>query len=133
MNDRLSRRRPLSTAVAAADYGEDAVVVAVFGELDAASTSRLQERLAEAFAARPRAILVEAAEVTFCSAGILSLLLAAADNARTAGIPFAVHTHSRSMLRPVRLLGLEKALPTHGNSADAREWLQTAGRLGRCP
>jgi anti-sigma B factor antagonist len=109
---------------------DDARVVQVAGELDSASNPSLRARLTEAVAGRPRAILVDATAVTFCSAGSLSALLSAADDARAAGVPFAVYTRAPAILRPVRLLGLGGTLLVHRDPADVHTWLDTADHAG---
>jgi anti-anti-sigma factor len=107
--------------------GPGALVVSVQGELDAAGDPALRARLADAVAVRPEAIVVDATEVTFCSAGALSAFLSAADAAREAGIPFALHTRAHAVLHPVRLLELDERLPIHRGPAEVSAWLKTAG------
>jgi anti-sigma B factor antagonist len=113
-----------------AEAGTGTLVVSVAGELDTATDASLRARLADAVASHPRAIVVDATEVTFCSAGGLSAFLSAAEEARKAGIRFALHTRAHAVLRPVRLLGLEEVLPIHRSPAEVRTWLDPAGPDG---
>lgn len=51
----------------------------------------------------------------------LAILVSTSADARAAGVPFAVITRRRAMLRPAAALGLERVLPVHGGLAEALE------------
>ena len=101
----------------------DAAVLSATGELDISVTGRLAGLIERELAFRPRALVVDASAVTFCAARALTVLLTSAADAHEAGVPFAVVTRSRAVLRPLGVLGLERALPLHADLAEALAWL----------
>lgn len=107
--------RTLITATA------DETVVAVSAELDRRSTSRLRDVLAEETALAPPVLIVDLSELTFCSVSGLEVLLEAARAADRAGVAFAVVAAHRAVLRPLRVLGLDRELRVAGRLADAVE------------
>jgi anti-anti-sigma factor len=96
-------------------------IVAVTGELDLPVTDRLAARLGEELDLAPRALVIDLTHLAFCSARGLSVVLDAVAAARARGIPVAVVAAGRAVLRPVRALGLEDALPLYRTLADAEE------------
>ncbi|MFE3173953.1 STAS domain-containing protein [Amycolatopsis sp. NPDC059090] len=96
-------------------------VVAVSAELDLRSTDRLREVLADETALRPLALIVDATEVTFCSVSGLEVLTGAARAADAAGVAFAVVAAGRAVLRPLRVLGLDREMRVVERLADAVE------------
>jgi anti-anti-sigma factor len=100
--------------------------VAVTGELDLAVTGRLAAQLDEELGLAPRSLVIDLTRLGFCAARGLTVVLEAVATAHAAGIPVAVVADSRPVLRPVRALGLDRALPLHRSLADAHEWLAIA-------
>ncbi|MBB1158265.1 STAS domain-containing protein [Amycolatopsis dendrobii] len=96
-------------------------VVAVFAELDQRSTDRLRDVLSEEIALGPPALVVDVSGLTFCSVSGLEVLIEAARGAELAGIAFVVVAAQRAVLRPLRLLGLDRALRVVERLADAVE------------
>ncbi|GAA1024737.1 MULTISPECIES: STAS domain-containing protein [Amycolatopsis] len=96
-------------------------VVAVSAELDLRSTDRLREVLADETALRPLVLIVDATEVTFCSVSGLEVLTGAARAADAAGVAFAVVAAGRAVLRPLRVLGLDREMRVVERLADAVE------------
>jgi anti-sigma B factor antagonist len=96
-------------------------VVAVTGELDLARTDRLASLLGEELDLAPRALVIDLTGLAFCSARGLGVVLDAVSAARAAGVPVAVVAEGRAVLRPIKALGLEGALPLHRTLADATE------------
>lgn len=96
-------------------------VVAVTGELDLARTGRLASLLGEELDLAPRALVIDLTGLAFCSARGLGVVLDAVSAARAAGVGVAVVAEGRAVLRPVKALGLEDALPLHRTLADATE------------
>ncbi|SEF37760.1 anti-anti-sigma factor [Amycolatopsis pretoriensis] len=72
---------------------------------------------------------LDLAEVAFCSSGGLSVLLDAITEAHARGIPCAVIATQRAVVRPIRLLHLDRVLPLHSDRADAEAWLSLVARL----
>ncbi|WP_103349856.1 STAS domain-containing protein [Amycolatopsis sp. CA-128772] len=103
--------------------------VAVAGELDLTVIDRLQARLTEELQLQPAALIIDLACVEFCSCGGLAVLLHAVTTAHDAGIPCAIVAASRPVLRPVRLLNLDRNLPIHPDRADVEQWLSLLARL----
>ncbi|MET9266429.1 STAS domain-containing protein [Amycolatopsis sp. NPDC004079] len=107
--------RTLITATA----GE--TVVAVSAELDVRSTARLREVLAGEMALRPPALIADVSALTFCSVSGLEVLTDAARAADAAGIAFVVVAGQRAVLRPLRVLGLDREFRVVERLADAIE------------
>lgn len=97
----------------------DETVVTVSAELDLRSTTRLRDALSDETALRPRALIVDVTSVTFCSVSGLEVLMRAARAAETAGVPFVLVAGQRAVLRPLRVLGLDKELRVVERLADA--------------
>jgi anti-anti-sigma factor len=89
----------------------EATTVAIRGEIDLPVLGRLRTRLGEEIDLAPRALVLDLSEVTFCGAGGITELLVAASEAHVSGVPFAIVAAGRAVLRPVRVLGLERLLP----------------------
>jgi anti-anti-sigma factor len=101
----------------------DATVLSATGELDISVTDHLAGLIERELSLRPRALVVDASAVTFCAARALTVLLGSAADAHAAGVPFAVVTRSRAVLRPLSVLGLERVLPLHADLAEALAWV----------
>ncbi|MFJ7216042.1 STAS domain-containing protein [Amycolatopsis sp. NPDC098790] len=107
---------PSRTAITAT---AERTVVTVTGDLDLARTDRLASLLCEELDLAPRALVIDLTGLAFCSARGLGVLLEAVSVARAADVPVAVVAEGRAVLRPVRVLGLEDALPLHRTLAEA--------------
>jgi anti-anti-sigma factor len=107
----------------------EAAVVAAAGELDVSVAGALAGSLGRALVRRPPVLVVDAAAVTFCAARVLTVLVQAAADAHAAGVPFVLVTEQRSVLRPLRALGLERVLPVYRDLAEALSWLALLPRL----
>jgi anti-sigma B factor antagonist len=104
-------------------------VLAAAGELDMTVTDELAELLNREVAARPPVLAIDAAEVTFCAARVLTVLVNAATDAHAAGVPFVLVTRRRPVLRPLTALGLEVVLPAYREIGEALAWLELLPRL----
>ncbi|ATY11892.1 anti-sigma factor antagonist [Amycolatopsis sp. AA4] len=105
----------------------DETVVSVSGELDRRSTDRLRDVLAGETALGPPRLVADVSGLTFCSVGGLEVLTDAAREAGQAGVAFVVVAAGRAVLRPLRVLGLDRELRVVGCLADAAEG-RTAAR-----
>jgi anti-anti-sigma factor len=104
-------------------------VVAIAGDIDLAVTAQVQERLHNELRLRPEALIIDLTDVAFCSSGGLSVLLEAVTTAHGGGLPCAVVAAQRAVLRPARLLRLDRHLPIHPTLADAETWLSLVAQL----
>ncbi|MFG1644131.1 STAS domain-containing protein [Amycolatopsis sp. NPDC049252] len=84
---------------------DDLVVVRATGELDLAARPVLEAALAPAATGGTR-VVVDFTAVTFCTSGILGVLVAAS----LRGSRLVVAARHRAVRRPLELLGLEKYL-----------------------
>ncbi|WP_410641119.1 STAS domain-containing protein [Amycolatopsis sp. lyj-346] len=107
----------------------EATIVAIRGEVDLPVLRRLRTRVGEEIDLAPRALVLELSGVSFCGAGGITELLVAASEAHVSGVPFAIAAAGRAVLRPIRVLGLERLLPVHGTAEEALEWLAVLPRL----
>ncbi|MBB1151847.1 MULTISPECIES: STAS domain-containing protein [Amycolatopsis] len=89
---------------------DDVTVVAASGDLDSSSAERFFEYTVAAMAHSPGGVVADLGAVTFCSCRGLSALMAADHAAHLAEVPFTVLAHQRAVLRPLRLLGLDRTL-----------------------
>ncbi|WP_410608159.1 STAS domain-containing protein [Amycolatopsis sp. lyj-109] len=101
----------------------ESTVVAVAGEVDLAVAGRFAALINQELRSSPRALLIDATELTFCAARGLTVLLDATADAVIAGVPFAICGRGRPLRRPIDVLGLNQALPLHSSTADALAWL----------
>jgi anti-anti-sigma factor len=104
-------------------------VLAVRGEIDLAGSTRLRSRLAEEVGLAPRALVLDLTGAAHCSARGLAVLLEAAEEARAAGVPFAIAGCVPVVRRAIDALGLGEALQLHATTAEAVEWLELVERL----
>ncbi|SFP90411.1 STAS domain-containing protein [Amycolatopsis rubida] len=95
---------------------DDITVVAVSGDLDSSVAETFFEHTVAAIAHSPGGVVADLRAVTFCSCRGLSVLLAAEHEAHFAEVPFAVLAHQRAVLRPLRLLGLDRTLDVRGGA-----------------
>jgi anti-sigma B factor antagonist len=98
-------------------------VVAATGDLDNAVAGRLRECLAGEVLLRPGGLIVDLSRAGFCSAGIIRVLLETQRHARADGIPCAVVSARRAVVRPVTALGLVHLVQLHPDIAAAEDWL----------
>lgn len=103
--------------------------VAVTGDFDLAVTASLHEQLEAELRRTPAALVLDLTGVTFCSAGALAVLLDVVTTAHARGIPCAIVATGRAVLRPVRVLQLDRVLPLHRDRAEAEDWLSLLRRL----
>ncbi|PKV96910.1 anti-anti-sigma factor [Amycolatopsis echigonensis] len=107
----------------------DETVVALSAELDRRSTARLGDVLAEETALGPPVLIVDLSGLTFCSVSGLEVLTDAARAAAAAGVEFVVVAAQRAVLRPLRVLRLDRELRVAGCLAEAVEGSAAARTL----
>jgi anti-anti-sigma factor len=103
--------------------------VAVAGEIDLSVTAHLQDRLRDELRLSPGALIIDLTAVEFCSSGGLAVLLDTVTTAHARGLPCAIIATHRGLLRPIRLLRLDRVLPVHPDRADAETWLSLLPQL----
>jgi anti-anti-sigma factor len=101
----------------------ETTTVTVAGELDMGIAERLRSQLATEIALRPRAVILDLSDVTFCATCGLSVLLTTSADAQAAGIPYVIVAAQRAVVRPIMLLRLDEVLQIHRTVAEALDWL----------
>ncbi|MFJ7212764.1 STAS domain-containing protein [Amycolatopsis sp. NPDC098790] len=107
----------------------DHTTIAVSGDVDLTVTAELHDQLHQALRQRPASLLIDFADVGFCSADGLSVLLDLVTTAHAADVPVAIITGQHAVLRPIRMLELDHVLPLHRDRVDAEAWLSLLTRL----
>lgn len=103
---------------AGADY-QDAVVLEPVGELDQISAAVLWEPLAEHLAVSGRHVVLDLADVTFFASIGIKMMVMAHVRARHCGSSLAIVVTTRTVQRPMQLLGVLDQLPVYGRRQDA--------------
>lgn len=90
------------------------------GDLDLATTSRLQEVLLSPFADGVRGVVADLTGTTFCVSTVFGVLVEAYREALARKIPYAIAAAEIAVARPLAILGLDRVLPLHTGLAEAR-------------
>ncbi|MEW2506872.1 STAS domain-containing protein [Amycolatopsis sp. NPDC047767] len=123
------RDAPVNPPVVVVVATAENTTVAVRGDVDATIAGRLAGQLAVELELGPHVLLIDLREVTFCSSDGISTLVRAHEAARAAAVPYAIVTARLAVLRPLRMLGLDRVLQIHHDLADAKAWLGIVARL----
>lgn len=107
------------TATSLPSPAGEIVVLRVAGEVDLSTLPVLQAALTNGLARRPGHLLVDLAELTFCSAWGLALLVQAGSAAAGHGTGYTVSAVSRHINRVWTTLWLESELPIRYPTATA--------------
>ena len=86
-------------------------VVSVAGELDIATADQAYSYITEVIDGRPAPVAVDLSGVTFCDASGLGALARLARHARAAGRQFMLTSARPSVLKIMRITGLDRAFP----------------------
>ena len=105
----------LSTRTGANGYQ----IVSVTGELDIATAEQAYSYLSEVIDGRPAPVTVDLSGLTFCDASGLGVLARAARYARQKGRQLALASARPSLLKIMRITGLDRAFPELHPSAHA--------------
>ena len=97
----------LSTRTGANGYQ----IVSVTGELDIATAEQAYSYLSEVIDGRPAPVTVDLSGLTFCDASGLGVLARAARYARQKGRQLALASARPSLLKIMRITGLDRAFP----------------------
>lgn len=103
---------------AGTDY-QNSVVLEPVGELDQISAAVLWQPLAEHLAVSGRHVVLDLADVTFFASIGVKILVMAHVRARSCGSSLAIVVSTRTVERPMRLLGVLDQLPVYSRREDA--------------
>jgi anti-anti-sigma factor len=106
-------------------------VVSVTGELDIATAEQAYSYISEVIDGRPAPVTVDLSGLTFCDASGLGALARIARHAREAGRQLMLASARPSLLKIMRITGLDRAFPELHPSAQAHSalpfWFHPAG------
>ena len=94
-------------------------IVSVTGELDIATAEQAYSYISEVIDGRPAPVTVDLSGLTFCDASGLGVLARIARHAREAGRQLMLTSARPSLLKIMRLTGLDRAFPELHPSAHA--------------
>jgi len=94
-------------------------IVSVTGELDIATAEQAYSYISEVIDARPAPVSVDLSGLTFCDASGLGVLARIARHAREAGRQLMLTSARPSLLKIMRLTGLDRVFPELHPSAHA--------------
>jgi len=92
--------------VTSLDRAADTVTVALHGEVDVATVDQVRVALADAIAGRPRALVVDLADLSFIDSTGLGALIFGFQRCRDQGIAFRLANPSRGVRQILVLSGL---------------------------
>jgi anti-anti-sigma factor len=95
------------------------VVLAVYGELDIATTASLRDRIADLLENATTPIIIDLSGVTFCDASGLAVLVDARRRAEPRGITVALAAPRRNVSKLLRVSGLDRSFAVHPTLAAA--------------
>lgn len=96
------------------------VVLTVEGEIDLSTAPMLSDEIDTALATSPAGVVVDLTGVDFLASVGMSVLLGSYRNA-TSVCAFAIVADGTAVRRPMKLVGLDAALPLHSDLATAVE------------
>ena len=94
-------------------------VISVTGELDIATAEQAYSYISEVIDGRPAPVSVDLSGLTFCDASGLGVLARIARHARQAGRQLSLTSARPSLLKIMRITGLDRAFPELTPSAHA--------------
>jgi anti-sigma B factor antagonist len=110
---------PLQIELSCRADGDGNQVVSVTGELDIATAEEAYIFISDVIDAWPAPVSVDLSGLTFCDASGLSVLARIARHARQAGRQFRLTAARPSLLKIMRITGLDRAFPELVPSAGA--------------
>ncbi|WP_370961870.1 STAS domain-containing protein [Amycolatopsis sp. cg9] len=102
----------------------EAVVVAAQGDLDLGSAPVLRARAGAALDGQPEALVVDLGGIDFCGSAGLQVIAELVAATAAAGVPFALVTDRRAVLRALQLTQLDDTLALHPTLSGALAWLR---------
>jgi anti-anti-sigma factor len=111
----LLSSEPISTSV---EHRDGVVVLAVAGDIDAATASVLDAAVADVLAEDPSALIVDLAAVTFLGSAGLQIFVGTYEKLSESG-RFAVVADGPATSRPIQLTRLDEVFPLYPTLDDA--------------
>ncbi|MFD9738528.1 STAS domain-containing protein [Umezawaea sp. NPDC059074] len=102
----------------------EATVLALTGEIDAASAGATRLRTLAAIDDRPAALVLDLSGVEFFGSNGIAIVLETAQRAEIRRIPFVVVAGQHRVLRPLQVTGVADRLTIRPTVADARAALR---------
>jgi anti-sigma B factor antagonist len=117
--ERILGLEPLQIELSCRADGDGSQVVSMTGELDIATAEQAYTFISDVIDAWPAPVSVDLSGLTFCDASGLSVLARIARHARQAGRQFRLTAARPSLLKIMRITGLDRAFPELVPSAGA--------------
>jgi anti-sigma B factor antagonist len=109
--ERLRGLEPLQLELSSRTDGDGNQIVSVTGELDIATAEQAYIYLSDVIDAWPASVSVDLSGLTFCDASGLGVLARIARHARQAGRQLRLTAARPSLLKIMRITGLDRAYP----------------------
>jgi len=107
----IERVEPLALELSCATDGDGNQIVSVTGELDVATADQAYIYISDVIDAWPVPVSVDLSGLTFCDASGLGALARVARHARQAGRQLRLTAARPSLLKIMRITGLDRAYP----------------------
>jgi anti-sigma B factor antagonist len=107
----IERVEPLALELSCASDGDGNQIISVTGELDIATADQAYIYISDVIDAWPVPVSVDLSGLTFCDASGLGVLARAARHARQAGRQLRLTAARPSLLKIMRITGLDLAYP----------------------
>jgi len=104
---------------AATDSGEGTIVLRLQGELDLAAAPGLARAMDTALDAKPTALAVDLRDLTFLDSTGIRVLITACRRAGTEGCSFVLRAPCRSVLKTLRLTGVDRLMVIEASPGEA--------------
>jgi anti-anti-sigma factor len=109
--ERVQGLDPLQLELSCATDGDGNQIISVTGELDIATAEQAYVYISDVIDAWPAPVSVDLSGLTFCDASGLGALARAARHARQAGRQLRLTAARPSLLKIMRITGLDRAYP----------------------
>jgi anti-sigma B factor antagonist len=109
--ERIQGLEPLALELSCATDGDGNQIISVTGELDIATAGQAYAYISDVIDAWPAPVSVDLSGLTFCDASGLGALARLARHARQAGRQLRLTAARPSLLKIMRITGLDRAYP----------------------
>ena len=109
--ERIQGLEPLALELSSRTGGDGSQIISVTGELDIATAEQAYIYISDVIDAWPAPVSVDVSGVTFCDASGLGVLARTARHARQAGRQLRLVAARPSLLKIMRITGLDRAYP----------------------
>lgn len=117
MGDTRAETTPVT--ITRTDDHDGLAVVAVAGEIDMACEQPVRAAIAAQLDRRPAGLVLDLADVDFFGSAGIQLVVDAIARAERLGVPLAVATDRRTVLRPLEITLVSEAVDVHPTLGDA--------------